>query len=61
MLQVNDDVAGILDGHVQSVRANELALQAQLKSAFEDMGVAIKAIEHCLIASVDLVKQNVIQ
>ena len=58
MLQVNDDVAGILDGHVQSVRANELALQAQLKSAFEDMGVAIKAVERGLIESLDFVKQE---
>ena len=57
LLQVNDEVAGILEGHVQSVRANEMALQAQLKSAFEDMGVAIKAVERGLIASVDLVKQ----
>ena len=57
MPQVNE-VAGILDGHVQSVRANEMALQAQLKSAFEDMGVAIKAVERGLIASVDLVKQE---
>ena len=58
LLQVNDEVAGILDGHVQTVRANEMALRAQLKSAFEDMGVAIKAVEHGLIASVDLVKQE---
>ena len=58
MLQINDDVAGILDGHLQTFRVSEQALQGQLKAAFADMATAIKAVEHGLLASVELVKQE---
>ena len=58
LLQVNDEVAGVFRGNVRGVRANEMVLQAQLKTAFEDMSGAIKAIERGLIASVDLVKNE---
>ena len=58
MLQINDDVAGILNGHLQTFRANEQALQGQLKAAFADMATAIKAVEHGLLASLELVKQE---
>ena len=58
MLQINDDVAGILDGHLQTFRANERALQGQLKATFADMATAIKAVEHGLLAGVELEKQE---
>ena len=58
MLQTNDEVASILDGHLQSVHADASALQVQLKTTFEDMSGAIEAVERGLITSVDLVKQE---
>ena len=56
MLQVNDDLSGILDGHVQTLRANVVALQGQLKAAFADTVTAVKAVEQGLLAGIALVK-----
>ena len=51
MLQTNDDVSSILEGHLQAFRANEQALQGQLKAAFADMTTAVKAVEQGLLAA----------
>ena len=39
-LQMNEDISGTLDGHVQAFRANEKAVQGQPETAFVDMATA---------------------
>ena len=58
MLQINDDVSAVLEGHLQAFRASELALQGQLKGAFLDMTTAVMAVEQGLMAGIGLVKQE---
>ena len=56
MLQVNDDLSGVLEGYAQTLRANEAALQGHLKAAFGDTVMAVNAVEQGLLKGIALVK-----
>ena len=56
MLQVNDELSGVLEGYARILRANEAALQDHLKAAFGDTVLAVNAVEQGLLKGIALVK-----